>query len=92
MATEGGLLLIVVFGFALLIMRRLDRLGKQIEAVCQVVQLEVAQALHNEDREDELRTEWRELRDGEAKARRQFWWFWGVIGAIAIAWFLLSKG
>lgn len=90
MGNEAWLLL-AVFAVTFVVMRRLDRLGNQLEAVCRLIQLELAEAVHNEKRQRELRDE----RDTEikeaAQAQRQAWWTWGIVGAIALAWAIFSK-
>jgi hypothetical protein len=53
-------------------MWRLDRLGKQLEAVCAVLQVEVAELLGNEDRVNEILKERRQEHAEQKKANRQF--------------------
>jgi hypothetical protein len=65
---------------------RFNRLGKQLEAVSTLVREEMAELLGNEERAEELRREWKQDRDEEKKANRQMWITWGVIGAVALAW------
>jgi cell division protein FtsB len=65
---------------------RLDRLGKQLEAVCAVLQVEMAELVGNENRAKEILREREEDRAEAKKANRQFWITWGVIGAVALAW------
>jgi hypothetical protein len=82
--------LVLVYVWTLMLMGRLDRLGKQMEAVFFRLAMEIART---EDRRDELRDEWNDIYKQAAKERRQFWWFWGIIGAVTlVAWALLSKG
>ena len=69
---------------------RLDRLGKQLEAVCAVLQVEMAELVGNEDRANEILRERREDRAEAKKANKQFWVFWGLIGAGTLAWWLYA--
>jgi hypothetical protein len=62
-------------------MWRLDRLGKQLEAVCAVLQVEMAELLGNENRVNEILKERRQEHAERKKANRQFWITWGFIGA-----------
>jgi hypothetical protein len=71
---------------------RLDRLGKQLEAVCGVLQVEMAELVGNEDRANEILRERREDRDEAKKATRQFCVTWAVIGAAALAWWWFTAG
>jgi hypothetical protein len=80
----------LVYVWTLMLISRLDRLGKQMEAVFYRLAMEIART---EDRRDELRDEWRDIQKQATKEGRQFWWFWGIIGAVTlVAWALLSKG
>ena len=71
---------------------RLDRLGKQLEAVSHLVRQEMAELLGNEDRVEELLEEWRQDRVEQKKANRQFLITWGVVGAGALAWWWYTVG
>lgn len=87
MSDHDFIMLVLGVGAVLLIMRRLHRLGAQLEAVCHVIQNEVA----HPERRRELHQQWRENREEEAKARKQFWWTWGIIGAAVVGWMIYSK-
>jgi type VI protein secretion system component VasF len=67
---------------------RLDRLGKQLEAVSSLIRQEMAELLGNEDRAREILNEWKENR-AEQKKLAPHWIVWAVIGAVALAywWF-----
>ena len=71
---------------------RLERLGKQLEAVSHLVRQEMAELLGNEDRVEELLEEWRQDRVEQKKANRQFLITWGVVGAGALAWWWYTVG
>jgi hypothetical protein len=49
---------------------RLDRIGRQIEAVSPDIRVEVAELLGNEDRANETLREWKENREQAAKETR----------------------
>ena len=78
---------VVVMLLAGLIVWRLDRLGKQIEAVRDHLLVELGN--------EETRTEVLQDREWEKKERRkerrQFWVFWGVVGLAAIVWYAISQ-
>jgi hypothetical protein len=89
--TDWGYLLaggFVVWWFAW----RLERLGKQLEAVSYLVRVEMAELVGNEDHARELLEERRQDQAEEKKANRQFWITWGVIGAGAFAWWWFTAG
>jgi hypothetical protein len=75
--------IVVVFVATAIIMTRLDRIGRQLEAVCMMIRAD----LPINDR-DEIMREWKENRAQEKKGARQFWIFWGVVGAAALVWHL----
>jgi hypothetical protein len=78
---------IVVGVMATMIMARLDRLGKQLEAVSAIIRSDLART--EEERDDILR-EWKDSKQEAAKDARQFWTFWGVVGAVAFDWYVFS--
>jgi hypothetical protein len=73
---KGGLAVstdwIVLFAM-LLVLLRLDRLSKQVVAMCANIRAELAPT---EDRGREIITEWREIQRQQAKDRWQFFVFW----------------
>jgi hypothetical protein len=76
--------LLLVAGLVFWFAWRLERLGKQLEAVSHLLQLEMAELTGNEERANELREEWREDRAEAKKENRKLWITWGVIGAAAL--------
>lgn len=77
------------WGIYFLVMQRLDRLGRQVEAVRDTLQMEVART---PERRAELSTEWKENRELEAKDKRQFWWTWSIIGVVVIlGWIVFAR-
>jgi len=77
----------VVGVLAAMIMARLDRLGKQLEAVSAIIRSDLARS--EEERDDVWRA-WKENQQKAAKDARQFWTFWGIVGAAALGWYLFS--
>ena len=82
--TLTNVLIIVAFVWTVL---RLERLGKQIEAVMASI---ISECAPTQEQRDEAMRDWSENRKEERKAARQFWMFWGVIGAAALCYFLLK--
>jgi hypothetical protein len=70
---------------------RLDRLGKQLEAVSRLVIHEMAELLGNEERLQELVEEWRQDQAEAKRATRQFLITWGIIGAAVLGWLWLRS-
>jgi hypothetical protein len=66
----------------------LDRLGRQLEAVCSNIKVELAPS---EDRSDKFLNEWKETRRQEAKDQRQFFIFWGIVITAIVAWHFLRQ-
>ena len=62
---------------AAMIMARLDRLGKQLEAVTR----SSGPIWRAPEEHDEVLREWKDNKQQAAKDVRQFWAFWGIIGA-----------
>jgi hypothetical protein len=82
----GGDLGIYIFGFLMtaIVMIRLSRLGKQIEAVDVSIRADIART---DPERDAIINEWKREKDAAAKAARQFLMFWGIVlAAAAIAW------
>ena len=71
---------------------RLDRLGKQLEAVSHLVRQEMAELVGNEDRVQEMLEEWRQDEAEQKKANRQTLIAYGVVGAGALAWWWFTAG
>ena len=81
----------IVYGLGasvFLLMWRLERLGKQLEAVCADIKMELAPS---QDRRDEFLAEWKRDRDDAAKERRQQWIGAGIIGALLLGWYIFSR-
>ena len=78
----------VVIGAAFMILWRLDRLGKQLEAICANIKEELTP---DEDRKHEILSEWMESKKQQTKDNLQFWIFWGIVGATIIAWNIISR-
>ncbi len=87
MSDEHWVISTFIFVMAMLIVARLDRLGKQLEAVSALIRSDVART--PEERDDIMR-EWRENKKQEAKAARQFWTFWSIVGAAALGWYAFT--
>lgn len=83
MSDETG---IIIFGL-LFVLWRLDRLGKQLEAVCTNIKAELAPT---EERRNEIIHEWKESVRWQNKDSRQA--FWGVVILVIVAlmawWFI----
>jgi len=78
---------IFVFVMAAIVMVRLDRLGRQLEAVCASIRADVART---EDDREEILSEWKQATKDAAKEARQFWIVWGIIGAAVLVWNILT--
>jgi hypothetical protein len=85
--TDEDWTIITIMVAGALIMVRLDRLGKQLEAVSTLIRSDVART--PEEREDVMR-ERRENKQQEAKAARQFWVFWSIVGAAVLGWYFFT--
>jgi hypothetical protein len=79
---------VLVFGSVALVMMRLDRLGKQLEAVSSEIREELAT---DADRKGEILREWKESQKEAAKEQRQFWIFWGIVVALALSWHFITR-
>jgi hypothetical protein len=80
---------IFVFAMAAIVMARLDRLGRQIEAVSADIRADVART---EEEREEILSEWKEAQKGAAEDARQFWIFWGIVGVAALIWAAVKHG
>ena len=65
---EFDVLLVIAFGYVLW---RLDRIGRQIEAVNADIRVEIAEVLGNEERARETPREWKENKQQAAKDTRR---------------------
>jgi len=78
---------IIIFGVATLVLWRLDRLGKQLEAVRDHLLVELG---NEETASETLRSREWEKRERK-KERRQFWIFWGVVLLAVVIWYAVSQ-
>ena len=76
----------VIIGAAFMVLARLDRLAKQLEAVNADIKAELAP---NELRAREILSEWREARQEAAKEARRFWIFWGIVAVLVVGWTIM---
>ena len=76
----------VIIGAAFMVLARLDRLAKQLEAVNADIKAELAT---NELRAREILSEWREARQEATKEARQFWIFWGIVAVLVVGWTIM---
>jgi len=81
--------ILLLLGFTYLAWR-LDRVGKQIEAVSADIRAEVAELLGNEEKAEETLREWKGDRQQAAKDTRQMLIFWGVVVALYAGWQLMK--
>ena len=68
---------------------RLDRLGKQLEAVCANIKAELAPT---DERGDEIIREWKGSKNQQNKDQRQFFIFWAVVIADSLVVHPASNG
>ena len=82
-------LLVVIASGVVLVLARLDRLGKQLEAVMTNILHELER---DPERKKEIHREWTESKNQQAKDARVFWLSWAVLGgASALGWALFSR-
>jgi type VI protein secretion system component VasK len=74
--SDAHLTLGIIVGVASMLMLRLDRLGKQLEAVSAMIRADLART---EEERSEVLQEWKETKKQAAKDERQFWLFWFVV-------------
>ena len=86
--SHDALTFVIAF-LAVWLMFRTDRLGRQMEAVMHVIQLEITR--HDDERQRELREMWKSDKEEGRKERRMQWIGGGIMVAIAIGWSLLSR-
>lgn len=87
MSDEHWMIFVVVGVLAAMIMARLNRLGKQLEAVSALIRSDLARS---EDERDEIIAEWKDNKQQAAKDARQFWLFWAIVGAAALGWYVFA--
>jgi hypothetical protein len=71
---------------------RLDRLGRQLEAVSHLVRREMAQLMGKQARVKELLEEREQDRAAEKMEKRQTWLGLALFGAAALAWWWFTSG
>jgi gas vesicle protein len=74
--SDTQLTLGIIIGVASVLMLRLDRLGKQLEAVNATIRADLART---EEERSEILQGWKEAKKQAAKDERQFWLFWFVV-------------
>jgi hypothetical protein len=79
---------IFVFAIAAVLLARMDRLGKQLEAVSAMIRADLART---EDDRSEIMSNWKQSQKDQAKEARQFWILWGVVGVAALIWSAITK-
>ena len=77
----------VIVACLFFIVWRIDRLGRQLEAVCANIKAE----LSSPDRGHEIIREWKENRNQQAKDERFQLIFYGIIAAVFIAWEIATR-
>lgn len=85
--SEFDILLVIAFGYVLW---KLDRIGRQIEAVSADIKVEVAELFGNEEWASETLREWKENKQQATKDTRQMLIFWGVIASLYIGWQIIK--
>jgi hypothetical protein len=81
----------IVYGLGasvFLLMWRLDRLGKQLEAVCAIIRIDLAPS---EARRGKFLTERKQAREDAAKEQRQQWIGAGIVGALLLGWYIITR-
>lgn len=78
----------VLIGCMFFFMFRLERLGKQIEAVCANIKAELSPS---EAGRRQILDEWKETRADAAKETRQQLIGEAIIGALLFGWFVLTR-
>jgi hypothetical protein len=86
--SEFHVLLVIAFGY---VVWRLDRIGRQIEAVNVHIRVEIAELLGNEERARETLRDWKESKMQVAKDTLQMLIFWGVIVALYVGWQVIKS-
>ena len=86
--TAEGTIYVLIFGALLLVIARLDRLGRQFEAVSALIRSEL---VTDEHRKDEIISEWKNAQKETAKEARRFWIFWSIVGAVVLGWIIMQS-
>ena len=86
--SEWSIFAFVVIASVWIVWARLDRLGRQLEAVLVQILLEL---VRDEERKMEIVQERIEERKEEANEDRKFWTFWGIVGVLALGGAFITK-
>ena len=86
--SEWSIFAFVVIASVWIVWARLDRLGRQLEAVLVRILLEL---VRDEERRMEIVHERMEERKEEANEDRKFWTFWGIVGVLALGGAFITK-
>lgn len=81
-------LYIFVFAIAAIVLARLDRLGKQLEAVSARIRSDLART---QDDRDAVVSDWKQSQKDQAKDARLSWIFCGVVIVAGLIWNAISK-
>jgi hypothetical protein len=79
---------IFVLVIAAILLARMDRLGKQLEAVSAMIRADLART---EDDRSEIMSDWKQSQKDQAKDTRMFWIFWGVVCVAGLVWNAITK-
>jgi type VI protein secretion system component VasF len=79
---------IFVFVIAAILLARMDRLGKQLEAVSARIRADLART---EDDRSEVMSDWKQSQKDQAKDARLSWIFWGIVVVAALIWNTITK-
>jgi hypothetical protein len=79
---------ILAFVIGAIVLARMDRLGKQLEAVSAMIRADLART---EDDRSEIMSSWKQSQKDQAKDSRQFWIFWGVVCVAGLVWNAIAK-
>ena len=77
-----------MFVIGSIVMGRLDRLGKHIEAVSASIRADIART---EQERDEIINEWREYQKQVKRDAWQFWGFWSAVGVAGLLWWVITQ-
>jgi hypothetical protein len=78
----------VLLGCVIVLMFRLDRLGRQVEAVCFDIKYELSPS---EDRREEMLSERKSMKAEAAKEKRQQLIGGGIVLALLVGWFIFTR-
>jgi hypothetical protein len=87
MNTDVAALIFVILSFGL-IMVRLDRPAKRLDAIYAQIMRELVQ---DPLRKEEILNEWIASQTEAAKDTRRFWMFWTFIGVVILLWLVTGQ-